>query len=132
VSATTVDLGGNTNETSIEVLYQDWLDWAIDDAEAGGPILYWGLGVLIAALAMLGLTMRTVNRRSARRVELEEAMGEAPDWLDEILEESDPEAVETPAEPLPEEEELRAWARGERDVSEWRDRIHEDEPIDLD
>jgi hypothetical protein len=132
VSASTIDLGGNTNETSIEVLYQDWFDWAIDDAEAGGPILYWGLGILIGALAMLGLTMRMVNRRSARRLESEESIEEVSDWLDEMLEESDPEAVEIPAEPLPEEEELRAWARGERDVSEWRDRIPEDEPIDLD
>ena len=47
VEVTTVDLGGNTNATSIEVLYQEWLDWAIDDAEAGGPILYYGIGVLL-------------------------------------------------------------------------------------
>ena len=132
VSATTIDLGGNTNETSIEVLYQDWFDWAIDDAEAGGPILYWGLGILISALAMLGLTMRMVNRRSARRLESEESIEEVSDWLDEMLEESDPEVSEMPAEPLPEEDELRAWARGERDVSDWRDRVPEDEPIDLD
>ena len=44
VRASTEDLGGNTNSTSIEVLYQEWLDWAIDDAEAGGPMLYWALG----------------------------------------------------------------------------------------
>jgi len=78
------------------------------------------------------LTMRMVNRRSARRLESEESLDGVSDWLNDMLEESEPEVAEIPAEPLPEEEELRAWARGERDVSEWRDRIPEDEPIDLD
>ena len=38
-----------------------------------------------------------------------------------------------PMEPyrhLPEEEELRAWARGERDVQDWRDRIPDGETSD--
>ena len=31
---------------------------------------------------------------------------------------------------LPEEEELRAWARGEREVQDWRDRIPDGETSD--
>jgi hypothetical protein len=37
-----------------------------------------------------------------------------------------------PAEPLPEEDELRAWARGEREVRSWRDSVPDDDVIDLD
>ena len=37
-----------------------------------------------------------------------------------------------PPEPLPEEEELRAWARGERDVQDWQDRIPDEDILELD
>lgn len=140
VSATSVDLGGNTNATSIEVLYQEWFDWAIDDAEAGGPMLYWGLGLVLGVLALLGLTSWGVRRRRERLVAAEaaavaeaesaaEALDEVGDWLDDMLDETEPEG---PAEPLPEEAELRAWARGERDVGDWRERIPDDDVIDID
>ena len=140
VSATTEDLGGNSNSTSIEVLYQEWLDWAIDDAEAGGPMLYWGLGLVLGVLSLLGLTSWGVRRRreslaaaeEAAAAEAEsaaEALEEVGDWLDDMLDETAPAA---PAETLPEEEELRAWARGERDVQDWRERIPDDDVIDVD
>ena len=138
VRASTEDLGGNTNSTSIEVLYQEWLDWAIDDAEAGGPMLYWALGLVLAVFSMLGLTSWGVRRRRVRLAaavetaskEAEsaaESIEEVGDWLDDMLNETAP--LE-PSRPLPEEEELRAWARGERDVQDWRDRIPDDETSD--
>ena len=138
VRASTEDLGGNANSTSIEVLYQEWLDWAIDDAEAGGPMLYWAFGLVLAGFTMLGLTSWGVRRRRVRlAVAVETASKEAEsatesfeevgDWLDDMLNETAP---MEPSRPLPEEEELRAWARGERDVQDWRDRIPDDETSD--
>ncbi len=112
VEVTTVDLGGNTNATSIEVLYQEWLDWAIDDAEAGGPILYYGIGVVITLISVIGLTVVLVGRKKTKIRESENTLESASDWIDDIVEETAPSKPDLPPEPLPEEEELRAWARG--------------------
>jgi len=131
VEVTTVDLGGNTNATSIEVLYQEWLDWAIDDAEAGGPILYYGIGVLIALIAVIGLTVVLVGRKKEKIRESGNSLESASEWIDEIVEETAPPEPELPPEPLPEEEELRAWARGEREVQDWQDRIPDDDILEL-
>ena len=131
VEVTTVDLGGNTNATSIEVLYQEWLDWAIDDAEAGGPILYYGLGLLLALVALIGLTVFMIGRRKAKIREVEENLDNVMDWIDEMVDETRPTKPDLPPEPLPEEEELRAWARGEREVSDWQDRIPDDNILEL-
>jgi len=131
VEVTTIDLGGNTNATSIEVLYQEWLDWAIDDAEAGGPILYYGIALILGLFALIGLTVLLVNKNRAKRSETEDALENSSDWLDEIVEETAPPKPESPPKPLPEEEELRAWARGEREVQDWRDRIPEDDLLDI-
>ena len=89
VEVTTVDLGGNTNATSIEVLYQEWLDWAIDDAEAGGPILYYGLGLLLALIALIGLTVFMIGRRKEKIREVEENLDNVMDWIDEMVDEPD-------------------------------------------
>ena len=131
VEATTVDIGGNTNSTSIEVLYQEWIDWAIDDAEAGGPILYYGMGVLIALIAVIGLTVILVGRKRVKRQESENNLESALDWIDQMVEETAPSEPELPPEPLPEEEELRAWARGEREVQDWQDRVPDDDILEL-
>jgi len=131
VEVTTVDLGGNTNATSIEVLYQEWLDWAIDDAEAGGPILYYGLGLLLALIALIGLTVFMIGRRKEKIREVEENLDNVMDWIDEMVDETRPTKPDLPPEPLPEEEELRAWARGEREVSDWQDRIPDDNILEL-
>ena len=58
--------------------------------------------------------------------------------MDEMVDDSEPEGEGAPVEPtgpdepLPEEEELRAWARGEREVRSWRDSVPDDDVIDLD
>ena len=106
-------------------------DWAIDDAEAGGPILYYGIGVLIALIAVIGLTVILVGRKKEKVRESENNLESASLWIDEIVEETAPLEPELPPEPLPEEEELRAWARGEREVQDWQDRIPEDDILEL-
>jgi hypothetical protein len=101
-------------------------------------MLYWGAGALLGLLAMLGLTSRFVRRREARTRAAERGVDAASEWLDEMIDDSEPEGegapVEPtgPAEPLPEEEELRAWARGEREVRSWRDNVPDDDVINLD
>ena len=132
VEVTTVDLGGNTNATSIEVLYQEWLDWAIDDAEAGGPILYYGIGAIIALFSVIGLTIFLVSRKKANMRESENTPENTSDWIDNIVDETAPLMPDLPPEILPEEEELRAWARGERDVQDWQDRIPDEDILELD
>ena len=132
VEVTTVDLGGNTNATSIEVLYQEWLDWAIDDAEAGGPILYYGIGVIIALISVVGLTLVLVGRKKAKIRESEDTMESGSDWINDIVEEKAPSKPDLPPGPLPEEEELRAWARGDRDVQDWQDRIPDEDILEID
>ena len=131
VEVTTVDLGGNTNATSIEVLYQEWLDWAIDDAEAGGPVMYYGIGIILGLISVIGLTIVLVGRKKAKIRESDNTLETAPDWIDEMVEETAPIKQNLPTEPLPEEEELRAWARGEREVQDWQDRIPDHDIIDI-
>mgnify|MGYP004368973463 FL=1 len=131
VEVTTVDLGGNTNATSIEVLYQEWLDWAIDDAEAGGPVMYYGIGIILGLISVIGLTIVLVGRKMAKIRESDNTLETAPDWIDEMVEETAPIKQNLPTEPLPEEEELRAWERGEREVQDWQDRIPDDDIIDI-
>ena len=131
VEVTTVDLGGNTNATSIEVLYQEWLDWAIDDAEAGGPILYYGIGIILGLIVVIGLTVVLVGRKKAKIRESQNTLESASDWIDEMVEETAPPKLNLPPEPLPEEEELRAWARGEREVQDWQDRIPDEDILDI-
>jgi len=131
VEVTTVDLGGNTNATSIEVLYQEWLDWAIDDAEAGGPILYYGIGIILGLIVVIGLTVALVGRKKAKIRESQNTLESASDWIDEMVEETALPKPNLPPEPLPEEEELRAWARGEREVQDWQDRIPDEDILDI-
>ena len=87
---------------------------------------------------MLGLTSRYVRRRGARARTAENGVDAASESLDEMIDDSElegegaPVEPTVPAEPLPEEEELRAWARGEREVRSWRDSVPDDDVIDLD
>ena len=101
-------------------------------------MLYWALGLVLAVFSMLGLTSWGVRRRRERlgaAVEMAAKEAESAtesfevvgDWLDDMLNETAP---TEPSKPLPEEEELRAWARGEREVQDWRDRIPDGETSD--
>jgi len=132
INATSEDLGGNLNHYSIEVQYQEWLDWAIDDAKAGGPTLYQGSLILCIILLIIGFSGWKIRQRSRKRLEKSvELDADAKDMLESIIEESSTLASRPPKTPLPEEEELRAWARGERDVRSWRDNVPDEDSIDL-
>ncbi len=132
INATSKDLGGNLNQYGIEVQYQEWLDWAIDDAKVGGPTLYQGSLILCIITLILGFTgwkIRKIRRKNVEEsVELDD---DGKDWLENLIEESSTSDSRLPRVPLPEEEELRAWARGERDVRSWRDNVPDEDSIDL-
>ena len=120
------------NQYSIEVQYQEWLDWAIDDAKVGGPTLYHGSLILCVILFLIGFSGWKI--RKIRRKKVEESVeldDDGKDWLENLIEESSTSDSRLPRIPLPEEEELRAWARGERDVRSWRDNVPDEDSIDL-
>ena len=82
-------------------------------------------------IAVIGLTVILVGRKRVKRQESENTLESELDWIDQMVEETAPSEPELPPEPLPEEEELRAWARGEREVQDWQDRVPGDDILEL-
>ena len=68
---------------SIEVLEQEWIDWAIEDARNSGPMLWWFSLAAIALLSVTVLPLTVLRRRRARRLRIEE---HGPD-IEEIISE---------------------------------------------
>ena len=85
----------------------------------------------MALIALIGLTVFMIGRRKEKIREVEENLDNVMDWIEEMVDETRPTKPDLPPEPLPEEEELRAWARGEREVSDWQDRIPDDNILEL-
>ncbi len=134
IEASTIDLGGNTNYTSIEVEYQSWFDWAIEDAQDGGPILYWVISILSLLIVLIGLTQRFVRGKRTGKINLELAQKQKTPsnqayYQDKATKEKSHNGSNSTS--LPEEEELRAWARGDRYVRSWEDNVENNDPIDL-
>ena len=83
IEGLSVDAANNQRNYSIEVLKQEWLDWAIEDARNSGPMLWWFS--LAALLLIMGVSVtRSVIRRRRARIDRIERQG--PD-LDEIMSE---------------------------------------------
>ena len=83
INGLSVDAANNQNSMSIEVLEQEWIDWAIEDARNSGPMLWWFSLAAIALLSVTALPLTVLRRRRARRLMIEE---HGPD-LDEIMSE---------------------------------------------
>jgi len=67
INALSSDGANNENSASIEVLEQEWFDWALDDARASGPMLWWfSLAGLAMILLVLVPTMALRNRNATR------------------------------------------------------------------
>ena len=62
VQGSSTDATKNTQTHSIEVLKQDWSDWALEDATSSGPMLWWSLAGGMATLAALGVAAARVLR----------------------------------------------------------------------
>ena len=83
ISALTSDGANNENSASIEVLEQEWIDWALDDARDSGPMLWWfSLAGILLALLIVVPTMAFRNRRARA----DRALRHGPD-IDEIMSE---------------------------------------------
>jgi hypothetical protein len=69
IEGSSLDVAKNEQTHSIEVLKQDWTDWALDDARGAGPMLWWlsmgGLLVLTAIALPLSALLRRTSRRRA-------------------------------------------------------------------
>ena len=83
ISALTSDGANNENSASIEVLEQEWIDWALDDARDSGPMLWWfSLAGILLVLLIVVPAMAIRNRRSRA----DKALRHGPD-IDEIMSE---------------------------------------------
>ena len=61
-----MDQAKNSQSYQIEVLKQDWIDWAIDDAQSSGTMLWvFSAGSVSILLAIVSLTLR-LSRRSGK------------------------------------------------------------------
>ena len=137
IQGTTTDSVNNRNSYSVEVINQNWIDWAIDDAQDQGPMLWYSLAALISTLIVISLTV--LVRKSLRKkkvnntnlISLEESFEE----INELLNSSpSPESKidwGVVNSDLPEAEELRSWKEKTRSIHS----INQDdgeEIIDLD
>ena len=60
-----MDQAKNTNSYQIEVLKQDWIEWAIDDAQSSGTMLWvFSAGMLSLLSAIVATTLRISSRRT--------------------------------------------------------------------
>jgi hypothetical protein len=83
IEGLSVDAANNQRNYSIEVLKQDWIDWALDDARNSGPMLWWfSLATLLLILGV-GVTGAVIRSRRARIDRIEK---QGPD-IDEIMSE---------------------------------------------
>jgi hypothetical protein len=64
-----VDQAKNSNSHQIEVLKQDWVDWAIDDAQASGTMFWvFSFGTISLLSFIVVMTLR-ISRRRTRSAE---------------------------------------------------------------
>ena len=81
INALSSDGANNENSASIEVLEQEWIDWALDDARASGPMLWWfSLAGIVLILLVIVPTVGIRNRRARK----ERLLKHGPD-IDEIM-----------------------------------------------
>ena len=62
-----MDQAQNSNQSQIDVLKQDWIDWAIDDAQKSGTMLWvFSLSGIATLSAIIAITLRIARRRAVR------------------------------------------------------------------
>ena len=131
------DAVNNRNSYSIEVINQDWIDWAIDDAKNQGPMLWYFLGGLLSALMLISATVMLRSNLRQRKLKNRNLLSleQSFDEINELL--NEPSIVEDKIdwnsinEELPEAEELNVWK--ERNHSIYTISTNDDDDlIDLD
>ena len=59
-----MDQAKNTNQYQIDVLKQDWIEWAIDDAQNSGTMLWvFSLSGITILSVIIAITLRIARRR---------------------------------------------------------------------
>ena len=59
-----MDQAKNSNQYQIDVLKQDWIEWAIDDAQNSGTMLWvFSLSSIMTLSAIIAITLRIARRR---------------------------------------------------------------------
>jgi len=84
INGLAVDAANNQYTSSIEVMEQEWIDWAIEDARNSGPMLWWFSLAVIAALLAIAVPTTLLRRRRARRDEVENHEPDLEDIMSEI------------------------------------------------
>ena len=137
IQGTTTDAVNNRNSYSIEVTNQNWLDWAIDDAQNQGPMLWYFLASFFGIFVLVCLTV--IGRKSYRKKKTKEknliSLEESFDEINELLNSSPTTESkinwEVVNSELPEAEELTKWKENTRSIHTVNHTSDED-VIDLD
>ena len=59
-----MDQAKNSNQYQIDVLKQDWIDWAVDDAQNSGTMLWvFSLSGIATLSVIISITLRIARRR---------------------------------------------------------------------
>jgi hypothetical protein len=137
IQGTTTDSVNNRNSFSVEVINQNWIDWAIDDAQDQGPMLWYSLAVSFGVLILISLT--AFARKSLRKkkvndknlISLEESFEEINELLNSPLSSDSNIDWGVVNSDLPEAEELKSWKETTRSIHSINHNGDED-TIDLD
>jgi len=122
IQGTTTDAVNNRNSYSIEVTNQNWLDWAIDDAQNQGPMLWYFLASFFSIFVLVCLTV--IGRKSYRKKKTKEknliSLEESFDEINELLNSSPTTESkinwEVVNSELLEAEELTKWKENTRSI----------------
>ena len=90
IDGLTVDAANNQHTHSIEVVEQEWIDWAIEDARNSGPMLWWFSLSAIAILLAIAVPTTVLRRRRARREMIEKQGPDLDTIISEIEESGEP------------------------------------------
>jgi len=94
INALSSDGANNENSASIEVLEQEWIDWALDDARASGPMLWW---FSLAGLVLILLVVLPTVAMRNRRVRKNRLLKHGPD-IEDIMSEVESASSSTPSD----------------------------------
>ena len=137
IQGLSTDAVNNRHTYSIEVTNLDWIDWAIDDAQNQGPMLWYFLAGFLSILALICTTVMLRGSLQKRKIKNKNliSLEESFEEINELLTQSpsDEETIDWNSvnEELPEVEELIAWKEKSRSIYSISS-DNDDDAIDLD
>ena len=137
IQGISTDAVNNRNSYSIQVTNLDWIDWAIDDAQNQGPMLWYFLAGFLGILALISTTimLRGSLRKRKKKNQSLESLEESFEEIDELLHisPSDDNKIDwnTVNQDIPEAEELATWKEANHTIYSISDN-NDDDMIDLD